>query len=128
LSGLKVSKNNSVSLFVTFFLHNINMPQLSNHSDLNLGIDWTRIVHNMSTIQLKVTLSKQLHALLQKRAQTIGLTMSSYVKNLIVDDIKDLALSEQAASKQLEESFQDAIKNKKHSIEVVNLKETLDNL
>ena len=104
------------------------MPQLSNHSDLNLGIDWTRIVHNMSTIQLKVTLSKQLHALLQKRAQTIGLTMSSYVKNLIVDDIKDLAFSEQDASKQLEESYQDAIKNKNKAIKVVNLKETLDNL
>lgn len=104
------------------------MGQLTNHSNLNLGIAWTRIVHNMSTIQLKVTLSKQLHALLQKRAQTIGLTMSSYVKNLIVDDIKDLAFSEQDASKQLEESYQDAIKNKNKAIKVVNLKETLNNL
>ena len=104
------------------------MAEIFNHSDLNLGIDWTRIVHNMSTIQLKVTLSKQLHGLLQKRAQTIGLTMSSYVKNLIVDDIKDLALSEEEVSKQLEESYQDAIKNKKHSVKVTNLQETLDNL
>ena len=104
------------------------MAQLTNHSDLNLGIDWTRIVHNMSTIQLKVTLSKQLHSLLQKKAQTIGLTMSSYVKNLIVDDIKDLAFSEQDASKQIEESYRNAIKNKKHSIKVTNLQETLDNL
>lgn len=104
------------------------MGQLTNHSDLNLGIDWTRIVHNMSTIQLKVTLSKQLHSLLQKKAQTIGLTMSSYVKNLIVDDIKDLAFSEQDASKQIEESYRNAIKNKKHSIKVTNLQETLDNL
>jgi len=104
------------------------MAELSNHPDLNLGIEWTRIVHNMSTIQLKVTLSKQLHTLLQKRAQTIGLTMSSYVKNLIVEDIKDLAFSEQDASNQVEESYQDAIKNKKHSIKVTNLQETLDNL
>ena len=117
-----------VYFFVIFFQHNTNMAQLANHSDLNLGIDWTRIVHNMSTIQLKVTLSKQLHALLQKRAQTIGLTMSSYVKNLIVEDIKDLAFSEQEASKQLEESFQDAIKNKKNAIKVTNLQKTLDNL
>ncbi|MDD3888166.1 MAG: hypothetical protein PHN19_05405 [Patescibacteria group bacterium] len=104
------------------------MAELSNHSDLNLGIDWTRIVHNMSTIQLKVTLSKQLHSLLQKKAQTIGLTMSSYVKNLIVDDIKDLALEEKVVSKQVENNYQEAIENKKQSIKVTNLKETLDNL
>ena len=104
------------------------MAQLANQADLNLGIDWTKIAHNMSTIQLKITLSEQLHALLQKRAQNIGLTMSSYVKNLIVDDIKDLAFSEQDASKQLEESYQDAIKNKNKAIKVVNLKETLNNL
>jgi hypothetical protein len=104
------------------------MAQLAGHSDLNLGSDWTRIVHNMSTIQLKVTLSKQLHSLLQKRAQTIGLTMSSYVKNLIVDDIKDLALEKQQVSKQVEEAYQDALKNKKKAIKVANLEEALDNL
>lgn len=104
------------------------MAKLSNHSDLNLGIDWTKIVHNMSTIQLKVTLSRQLHALLQKRAQTIGLTMSSYVKNLIFDDIKDMAFSEQLVSEQVENNYQEAIKNKKKSIKVTNLKDTLDSL
>lgn len=103
------------------------MAQLANQADLNLEIDWTKIVHNMSTIQLKVTLSKQLHALLQKRAQTIGLTMSSYVKNLIVDDIKELALEEHVVSQQVENSYQEALKNKKQSIKVINLKETLDN-
>ena len=104
------------------------MAQLANQADLNLGIDWTKIVHNMSTIQLKVTLSEQLHALLQKKAQTIGLTMSSYVKNLIVDDIKELALEEHVVSQQVENSYQEALKNKKQSIKVINLKETLDNL
>lgn len=104
------------------------MAQLANQADLNLGIDWTKIVHNMSTIQLKITLSEQLHALLQKRAQNIGLTMSSYVKNLIVDDIKELALEEHVVSQQVENSYQEALKNKKQSIKVINLKETLDNL
>lgn len=46
------------------------------------------MVHNMSTIQLKVTLPRQLHALLKKQADNFGLTLSSYVKNLIIEDIK----------------------------------------
>jgi len=104
------------------------MAETFNHSDLNLIGHWTKIVHNMSTIQLKVTLSKQLHGLLQKRAQTIGLTMSSYVKNLIVEDIKDLAFSEQTASEQVETAFKEAIKNKKQAIKVQNLQETLESL
>jgi hypothetical protein len=82
----------------------------------------------MSTIQLKVTLSKQLHSLLQKKAQIIGLTMSSYVKNLIVEDIKDQALEEQQASKQVEEAYADALKYKKQAVKIKNLQETLDSL
>ena len=104
------------------------MAQLANQADLNLGIDWTKIVHNMSTIQLKVTLSKQLHSILQKRAQTIGLTMSSYVKNLIIDDIKETTFEEKLVSDQVEMAYEDAKKNKKQAIKIHKLQKTLDNL
>lgn len=104
------------------------MTYSSVNPNLILAVDWTKIVHNMSTIQLKVTLSKQLHSILQKRAQTIGLTMSSYVKNLIIDDIKDTSLEEKLASDQVEMAYEDAKKNKKQAIKIHKLQETLDNL
>jgi len=47
---------------------------------------------NTQTTQLKVTLPLQLHTFLYSRARRFGLTMSSYVKNLIIDDVKDMEI------------------------------------
>lgn len=41
------------------------------------------------TTQLKVTLPAQLHGYLRSKAEKFGLTMSSYVKHLILNDVKD---------------------------------------
>lgn len=47
---------------------------------------------NVSSSQIKITLPQQLHAYLKSKADKFGLTMSSYVKNLIIDDVKDMEL------------------------------------
>jgi len=39
-------------------------------------------------MQLKISLSPELHEHLQLAAKKYGLTMSAYVKNLIIQDIK----------------------------------------
>ena len=42
------------------------------------------------TNQVKITLPNQLHAYLKSKADRLGLTLSAYVKNLIIDDVKDM--------------------------------------
>ena len=41
------------------------------------------------TTQLKVTLPLRLYDYLESRARRFGLTMSAYIKHLILDDVKD---------------------------------------
>ena len=41
------------------------------------------------TTQLRVTLPSKILSLLQARANKLGLTMSVYVKNLVISDIKE---------------------------------------
>ena len=48
---------------------------------------------SLSTVgsgQIKVTLPDQLYLYLRSKADKFGLTMSSYVRNLIIDDVKDV--------------------------------------
>ncbi len=40
------------------------------------------------TVQLRVTLPTQLQGYLQAKASRLGLNMSAYVKNLIINDIR----------------------------------------
>ena len=40
--------------------------------------------------QVKITLPNELYFHLKSRANKFGLTMASYIKNLIIDDVKDL--------------------------------------
>ena len=44
---------------------------------------------NAQTTQLKVTLPQRLYDYLESRARRFGLTMSAYIKHLILDDVKD---------------------------------------
>ncbi len=44
----------------------------------------------LSTAQVKITLPEQLYFYLKSKADRLGLTMSSYIKNLIIDDVKGL--------------------------------------
>jgi hypothetical protein len=68
----------------------------------------------MQTVQLKVTLPVQLQDFLRSRAQKYGLTMSSYVKNLIVDDIKAMDAPIYQASNKTEEAYQQAKEDEKN--------------
>ena len=88
----------------------------------------TKIVHNMSTIQLKVTISDRLQALLKNQAEQIGLSMAAYVKNLIIEDIKKNDWPTHIANKEVERSYARAIKNKKTAIKVNDLNDFFNNL
>jgi len=96
--------------------------------NLNLVPEWTKIVHNMSSIQLKVTLSDRLQALLKNQAEDLGLSMAAYVKNLIIEDIKQNDIPSKIASQEIEKSYKSAIKNKKLAKKIDNLDEFFTHL
>lgn len=55
------------------------------------------------TTQIRVTLPVQLQGYLQTKADKFGLGLSAYIKNLIIDDVKDVEypiyqMSDQAIS------------------------------
>ena len=77
----------------------------------------------MQTVQLKVTLSVRLQDFLRSKAQKFGLTMSSYVKNLIIDDVKDIDYPIYQASNKTEEAYTQAKveENNDNLIEANNL-------
>lgn len=46
----------------------------------------------VSTSQVKITLPDRLHSYLKSKADKYGLTISAYVKNLIIDDVREMDL------------------------------------
>lgn len=84
----------------------------------------------MSATQIKVTLPLPLHDFLASKANKLGLTLSSYVKNLIIDDVKNMEIPEFRASKQVEENYQKSLQNQKQGKlkEIDNLDEYFSNL
>ena len=43
-----------------------------------------------NTSQVKITLSQELYAFLKSKADRLGLTLAAYVRNLVIDDVKDI--------------------------------------
>ena len=84
----------------------------------------------MQTVQLKVTLPVKLQDFLRSKAQKYGLTMSSYVKNLIVDDVKDMNVPIYQASAKTEEAYEEAkrLEKSKKIVQVSNLEDFFNNL
>jgi len=82
----------------------------------------------MSTVQLKVTISDRLQILLKNQAESLGLSMAAYVKNLIIEDIKKNDFPSKIASQEIEKSYESAIKNKKSAKKIDNLDEFFNNL
>ena len=82
------------------------------------------------TVQLRVTLPSQLQAYLQTKADRFGLNMSSYVKNLIIDDIKNDAYPTYQASQSVEDAYQEAKQLEKQGklIGTDDVKNLLNNL
>lgn len=71
--------------------------------------------------QIKITLPDPLLAYLSSKAGKFGLTLSAYVKNLILNDVKDMDYPVMPASPQLEKSYQKAIKEKSQAVKIDNL-------
>ena len=84
----------------------------------------------IQTTQLRVTLSTQLQTYLQAKANKFGLNMSSYVKNLIINDVKDDENPIYQASQKTELAYQAAKQADVNGelITVRNLKDYLNNL
>jgi len=45
---------------------------------------------NQTSTQIKVTIPEELYFFLKSKADRLGLNTSSYLKHLIIDDVKDL--------------------------------------
>ena len=45
---------------------------------------------NIQTTQIKVTLPDELYFLLKSKAEKFGLNMASYVRHLVINDVKDI--------------------------------------
>lgn len=67
----------------------------------------------MQAVQLKITLPIQLRDYLLSRAQKYGITMSSYIKNLILNDVKDLDVPTYQASQKTEQAYDQAKQEEK---------------
>lgn len=62
----------------------------------------------MNTTQVRVTLPSELQNFLQQKADTYGMSMSSYIKHLILDDVKDIAYPSYQASEKTEKAYKSA--------------------
>ena len=80
--------------------------------------------------QIKITLPNQLYAYLRSRADKFGLTTSAYVKNLIIDDVKDVDIPTFKMSPKNEKIALQALKEHQEgkSKKIDNISEYLDNL
>jgi len=82
----------------------------------------------IQTTQLRVTLPMEMQDYLKNQADRFGLTMSGYVKHLIVNDAKDESYPVFQASKQVEQSYQKAMKHYDSARVVTNVTAFLDSL
>lgn len=85
------------------------------------------IVQNNSS-QIKINLPIELKEFLASKSGRYGLTLSTYVKHLILKDVADLAYPTFKASKQVEESFTEAMRTKNKAVPIKNLDKFFDNL
>jgi len=69
------------------------------------------------TIQLRVTLPAELQSYLKVRASRFGLNMSAYIKNLIINDVKDMDYPVMKASKRTEKAYEQAVSERKKATE-----------
>jgi hypothetical protein len=63
------------------------------------------LIMQTRTTQIRITLPIKLQGYLQTKADKFGLGLSAYVKNLIIDDVKDVEYPIYEASEQVEKSY-----------------------
>ncbi len=73
--------------------------------------------------QVKVSLPDPLYDYLQSKAGKFGLTLSSYIKNLIIDDVKDMDYPVYQASAKTEESYKKALLERDRATEIKDVDE-----
>ncbi len=78
--------------------------------------------------QVKVTLPDPLYEYASSKAGKFGITLSSYIKNLILNDVKDMDFPVYQASKKTEASYQKAVQEKNEATEVKNINAFFDTL
>ena len=75
----------------------------------------------MATSQLRITIPTQIQDLLYSKSDRYGLSMSAYVKNLIINDVKDIDLPVFQMNSKTEkialQGLNDHKKGKTHNIE-----------
>ncbi|MBU0978612.1 MAG: hypothetical protein ABIJ03_04385 [Patescibacteria group bacterium] len=80
------------------------------------------------TTQLRVTLPVQLQGYLYAKAEKFGLSLSAYVKNLIINDVRDIEYPVFQASSRTEKVYKNALQERSQAIEVGDINEYLANL
>ena len=73
--------------------------------------------------QIKINLPLALKEFLESKAQKFGMPMASYVKHLIISDVKDMEYPEFEASDSTIKAYKKAIKDKDKAVTIHNTKE-----
>lgn len=68
---------------------------------------------DISATQIKVTLPNELYLHLKSKAEKLGLNLSSYIRHLVINDVKDVDIPVFKMSKQREEIGLQALKDYK---------------
>lgn len=68
---------------------------------------------NVQATQIKVTLPDELYLHLKSKAEKFGLSLASYIRHLVINDVKDVDIPVFKMSKQREEIGLKAIKDYK---------------
>ena len=80
------------------------------------------------TTQIRVTLPIELQGYLQAKAGKFGLSMASYIKNLIINDVKDVEYPVMQVSERTEQAYKKALKERDKAIEVTDIDTYFDSL
>ena len=68
---------------------------------------------HIPTTQVKITLPNELYLHLKSKAEKLGLNMASYIKNLVINDVKDIDIPTFKMSEEREKIALQALKDYK---------------
>ena len=85
---------------------------------------------NTQSSQIKITLPNELYMFLKSKADRFGLTMSSYIKNLVINDVQDMDIPVFKMSEKTEKIALKALKDFRvgKTKEIKNIDKYLDSL
>lgn len=78
--------------------------------------------------QVRVTLPFQLQGYLQAKASKYGLSLSAYIRNLVINDVQDVDYPVFEASDKTVESYKEAMSERDKAVEVGDLEGFFDKL